>query len=351
MIDIRVARSPGERRVALLRDDLLTGYRLERPFRPDGVGDVVRGRIVSVMPGLAGAFVALPEGESGFLPESECEGRRLPSEGTILTLRVTRAAQGGKGKRVTARTPQTPGEGVIARGPDAALRWAAAFPEAQLVADDLGEVARLRGALGAARVRHARAFDDSLEDEAARLHAPEWELPGGGRLIFSPLPALTAVDVDSGGADPREVNRIAIAEFARQLRLRDLAGPILLDLAGLSVKQRAALEPELRSACGPDGLTQLLGIGPLGLFELRRARIHPPLHELLAERALTTGLDLLRRAARESAAAPGRRLALHAPPAVIAALEAMPEALAEFTARAGHAVTLRAAPAEDVTDA
>ena len=166
-----------------------------------------------------------------------------------------------------------------------------------------------------------------------------------------PLPALTAVDVDSGGSDPREVNRIAIAEFARQLRLRDLAGPILLDLAGLSVKQRAALEPDLRSACGPDGLTQVLGIGPLGLFELRRARIHPPLHELLGERALTTGLALLRRAAREAAAAPSRRLALHAPPAVIAALEAIPEALAEFTARAGHAITLRIDPGEDVTDA
>ena len=350
MIEIRVARSPGERRVALLRDDALIGYRLERPSRPDGVGDVLRGRIAASVPGLAGGFVALPGGESGFLPESECEGRRIPSEGTILTLRVTRAAQGGKGKRLTARTPQLDGEGLIARGPDAALRWASAFPEAQIVADDLIEVARLRGALGA-RVRHGTAFDDALEDEAARLHAAEWELPGGGRLIFSPLPALTAVDVDSGGADPREVNRIAIAEFARQLRLRDLAGPILLDLAGLSVKQRAALEPDLRSACGPDGLTQVLGIGPLGLFELRRARIHPPLHELLGERALTIGLALLRRAARESAAAPSRRLALHAPPAVIAALEAVPEALGEFTARAGHAITLRADPGEDITDA
>ena len=117
------------------------------------------------------------------------------------------------------------------------------------------------------------------------------------------------------------------------------------------MKQRAALEPDLRSACGPDGLTQVLGIGPLGLLELRRARIHPPLHEVLGERALTTGLALLRRAARESAVASGRRLALHAPPAVLAALEAMPEALAEFTARSGHAITLRADTAEDVTDA
>lgn len=352
MIEIRLSRSPGERRVALLRDGVLDGYRLERPYRPDGVGDVVRGRIVAAMPALSGAFVALPEGETGFLPEGDTEGRRLPPEGTYLTLRVTRAAQGGKGKRVTARIPQTGGDGLIERGPDAALRWALEHPQAVVLADDAAEVARLRRALaGSSRIRQGIAFDEAIEDETARLHDTGWDLPGGGRLIFSPLPALTAVDVDSGGADPREVNRAAIAEFARQLRLRDLAGPILLDLAGLSVKHRAALEPALRAALGPDGLTQLLGIGPLGLFEMRRARIHPPLHEVLEDRALTAGLALLRRAAREAAVAPSRRLALCASPAVLAALEAMPEALAEFAAGAGRPIGLRVADTEEITDA
>ncbi|MBS7788599.1 ribonuclease E/G [Roseococcus sp. SDR] len=357
MRQIRLSRSPGERRVALLNDGALIAYRCERPARPDGVGDILRGRITAAMPALAGAFVALPppwgDGETGFLPESECEGRKLPPEGTILTLRVTRAGQGGKGPRLSARTPQSPGGlALIARGPDAALRWATTHPEARIVTDDPAEAARLRAALGHARVLlQPEAFDSELEEEVARLAEPVWELAGGGRLIISPLPALTAVDVDSGGADPREVNARAIAEFARQLRLRDLAGPILLDLAGLSVKQRAALEPELRSACGPDGLTQLLGLGPLGLFELRRARIHPPLHEVLADRALAESLALLRQAMRESAASPSRRLALEAPPRVILALNALPEALAEFTARAGHPLTLRPAASPAITDA
>ncbi len=355
-MQIHLSRSPGERRVALLRDGALQGYRLERPARPDGVGDIVQGRIASVMPALSGGFVALADGQTGFLPESECEGRRVPSEGTRLTLRVTRAAQGGKGLRLSARTPPRDGpeggEALLERGPDAALRWAAAHPTARIIADDPAEVARLRGLLGAGRVLlQPNAFDDALEDEIARLHAPDWVLSGGGRLIFSPLPALTAVDVDSGGADPREVNRSAITEFARQLRLRDLAGPILLDLAGLSVKQRAALEPDLRSACGPDGLTQLLGLGPLGLFELRRARIHPPLHEVLQDRALATGLEWLRRAAREASVNPSRRLALNAPRAVLAALESLPEALAEFAQGSGHALALRAGETLDISDA
>jgi ribonuclease G len=351
LIEIRVARSPGERRVALLKGDTLIGYRLERPARPDGVGDIVQGRIAAVMPGLAGAFVALPEEANGFLPESEAPGKRLPPEGTRLTLRITRAAQGGKGPRLSARVPQLPGEGVLARGPDQALRWAARHPQARLIVDEGAEHARLAQALGRERVARGEAFDDALESEVALLEGAEVPLLGGGRLIISPLPALTAVDVDSGGAEPMAVNRAAIPAFARQMVLRDLAGPILLDLAGLSVKQRAALEAPLRAALAEDGLVRLLGLGPLGLFEMRRARIHPPLHEVLADRALARGLALLRRAAREAARAPQRRLALHAPRAVLSALREWPGALAEYEASAGHAITPREAPDEDVSDA
>ncbi|MFL1461358.1 ribonuclease E/G [Roseococcus sp. DSY-14] len=341
-VEIRVARSPGERRVALLRGGVLAGYRVERPARPDGVGDVLRGRVEARTPALGGGFVALPGGATGFLPESECAGRRLPPEGSWLTLRVIRAAQNGKGLRVSARLPQQPGSGLalLERGPDQARRWMAAFPAAAITCDDAAEAARL----GA---RHAPAFDDALEAEAEALAEPEVPLAGGGRLILSPLPALTAVDVDSGAADPRDANRRAIAEFARQLVLRDLSGPILLDLAGLSVKQRAALEPELRAALAPDGLAQPLGFGPLGLFELRRARIYPPLHEVLADRPLARGLALLRRASRERAAEPHRRLALQAPAAVLAAIRGLPGALEEF----GGPLALRESAQEEVADA
>lgn len=351
LIEIRVSRSPGERRVALLRAGVMQGFRLERPARPDGVGDIMQGRVTAHMPALAGAFVALPEGVTGFLPQNETEGRRMPPEGTRLTLRVLRAAQGGKGLRVSARVPQQSGEGVLARGPDQALRWAAHHQEARLFADDAAEVARLRATLGQDRVTLATAFDDALEAEVDILHGPEVPLDGGGRLIISPMAALTAVDVDSAGADPAQVNRRALAEFARQARLRDLAGGIVLDVAGLSVKQRAALEAPLRAALGADGLVQYLGLGPLGLFEMRRARVHPPLHEVLADRALARGLALLRRAAAENRLAPGRKLALHAPPAVLGALQAMPEALAEFAEAARHALTLHPSAEEDITDA
>jgi Ribonuclease G/E len=132
--------------------------------------------------------------------------------------------------------------------------------------------------------------------------------------------------------------------LARQIRARNLAGPILVDFAGLSPRRRAALDEPLKAALASDPLVRLLGFTKLGMAELVRDRVHPPLHEVLGWPAspLTRGLAALRQAAREAAARPGRRLALRATPAVIAALEAEPGALADFAAQAG--IPLRLVP-------
>ncbi|MBN8897272.1 MAG: ribonuclease, partial [Rhodospirillales bacterium] len=126
-LSLRVACSPGERRVALLEGEILLDYALERPSAPDGVGDLHRGRIAAVVPAMAGAFVALEGGIQGFLPDSE--GARGRAEGETVGVRVTRAAQGGKGPRLTARLDDANaarvGSGapaLLTRGPDAVVR-------------------------------------------------------------------------------------------------------------------------------------------------------------------------------------------------------------------------------------
>lgn len=354
---IRVSRSPGERRVALLLDDVLTEAWVERPARPDGVGDVLAARVSAVAPAMAGAFLALPDGQTGFLPESEASLSRRPlrevvQEGRLLVVRVTRAAQGAKGPRVSVkRAPPIAATepGLIERGPDAAARLRAAFPDADILADSPLEAKRL----GARLV--PRAFDDAIEAEFDALAAATIPLAGGGALIIQATQALTAIDVDAGshaGADrgaAQALNAAALREAARHIRLRNCAGGILIDAAGMAARDRAALEPMLREALAPDRLAELLGTGPLGLFEIRRARIHPPLSETLAG-PLTPGLALLREAAREAAYAPHRRLALHAPGPVLEALRALPEALAEYATGAGHEITLT--PGEPgITDA
>ncbi|WP_328702794.1 ribonuclease E/G [Belnapia mucosa] len=347
--------------MALLRGDRLEEAWIDRPARPDGVGDLHRARVTALAPAMAGAFLAMAGGETGFLPESEAGPVRQPiaqsvQEGLVLPVRVTRAPQGGKGARVTARLTSAeqaraaaapPGNAplLLARGPDAALRLARAHPRAEIVTDGAGLAARLRATYSPRPV-----FDEALEAEFDALAGPEVPLPGGGRILVHPTPALTALDVDAGSAagarDPeaqRRVNEAAVVEAARQIRLRHLAGPILLDLAGMARKRREALAEPLARALAPDRLARLLGLGPLGLFEILRQRIHPPLHEVLAG-PLTPGLSALRMAVREAAARPGRRLALVAAPAVLAALEALPGALEEAAAAIGQPVQLRPDP-------
>jgi Ribonuclease G/E len=355
---IRVSVSPGERRVALLRDDRLHAAAIERPARPDGIGDLHRARVTAISKPMSGAFLLLADGSTAFLPDSEAPDRKALHEGAILPIRITRAGQGGKGPRATARLTEAeraaaagPGVTLIRRGPDAALRLAAREPSAEVETDSPAEAARLKRVLGA-RVRLLRetAFDDDLEAEFDLLAGQEVPLPGGGRLTIHPTPALTAIDVDAGAhagggdaASQLRLNHAAVEEAARQIRLRELAGAILLDVAGMPVKRREALSAPLAAALEADPLKpRLLGLTRLGLFEIQRSRIQPPLHEVLGAppSALTHGLIALRRAAREAAAAPGRALALRAHPAVLAALEALPGALAEMTASAGRALRL-----------
>jgi hypothetical protein len=133
-------------------------------------------------------------------------------------------------------------------------------------------------------------------------------------------------------------------ELARQIRLRNLSGAILVDLAGLSPKRRAALGPALAGALADDPLRpRLLGFTALGLAEIVRPRVHPPLHELLAG-PHAAGLDALRHVAAEIAVCPHRAPVLEAAPQVVAALHADPLALADLARRAGRPLILRTEP-------
>jgi Ribonuclease G/E len=345
-------------RTALLLGGRLTEAWVERPARPDGVGDLYRGRVVAISAAMSGAFVALAGNETGFLPESAASAPRQPirqavQEGQILGLRVTRAAQGGKGPRlsalltdaeaalVAAAPPGAPR--LVARGPCAAERLAARYPHAVIRISGAALVARLRVALGdRVQTQHGAIFDEAIEGEFAALAENAVPLPGGGVLHIQTTRALTALDVDSGGAGDglARFNETALPEIARQIRLHNLSGAILLDVAGLSTKRRHALLEPLRAALAQDKLARLVGLTGLGLIEMVRDRIHPPLTEIL-HTPLAEGLAALRQAARDAAARPAERLMLEARPEVIAALRDLPGTLDDYTALTGHGLELR----------
>lgn len=359
MIRVLGTASPGEVRAVAVDAAGILDVALERPGTPDGVGDLHRGRVTARVPALAGCFVAL-DGADGFLPDTE--GGAGATVGDAVVVRVTRAAQGGKGPRLSARVPDAdrafPAAGppaLLRRGPGAVARLAALHPAAAVAVDDMLLLAALRPDLGARVSFAAEALDADTEAALDALGEQDAVLPGGARLTVTPTPALTAIDMDLGSAASGarggktaahlDANRAALPALARQIRARNLSGGIVVDLAGLSPKRRAVLGPDLDAALAADPLApRFLGFSALGFAEILRPRVHPPLHELLAG-PHAAGLAALRAVAREVAANAGRMPALRSAPAVAAALERDSAALADLARRAGQPLMLRPDPA------
>ncbi|MBU6418345.1 MAG: ribonuclease E/G [Proteobacteria bacterium] len=271
-------------RVALLHGDELAEFYLWNPQAPDGVGDLYTGRVDAVEKALAGRFMALGAEVSGFLPDSA--GGKSLSIGQYVSVRVTRAAQGGKGPRL-ALDSTTPGDspGLTRTGPGPLVELAQRFPGYEIVLDDHALMAELRPALEGRMRYDARAFDPVLEDEIATLADPLAPLPHGARLHITAAQAATLLDVDAAAAShmpPLALNTAVIPEICRQIVLRNISGGILIDFAGLKAAQRQKLVPPLREALTRDPLSpNLLGISHLGFAEINRRRIRPPLHEIL----------------------------------------------------------------------
>jgi Ribonuclease G/E len=149
------------------------------------------------------------------------------------------------------------------------------------------------------------------------------------------------------------VNLEAAAEIGRQIRLRNLAGQLVIDF--LPVRGRQGQEQVLevlRSILADDpSPSQVAGFTRLGLVEMTRERRRAPLQEILGERhplpagkaALSVAFEALRRVPAAAAAEPGKGLVLRVPPAVSQALsEGAHSSLRHVEARLGRPLTITA---------
>ncbi len=129
----------------------------------------------------------------------------------------------------------------------------------------------------------------NIERTIDSLYNPRAELPSGGYIIINPTEALISIDVNSGSStNERNVeetayktNLEAAREVARQLRLRNLGGLIVVDFIDMNYgKHRKNVEREVRNAMKDDrARTQVGHISSFGLMELSRQRMGASLEE------------------------------------------------------------------------
>lgn len=109
-------------------------------------------------------------------------------------------------------------------------------------------------------------------------------LAAGGSLVIDRTEALTVVDVNGGErGNPLATNLEACPEIARQLRLRNVGGIVVVDFVNMArAGDRDAVIRALADAVAPDAVaTHVYGMSRLGLVEVTRARRGPPLADLL----------------------------------------------------------------------
>ena len=405
--EILISGSQRETRVAILEDDRLVELLVDRPELRRTVGNIYRGRVDAVLPGIQAAFVDIGTEKSAFLHASDLiepdedeveedekdngKGRRGPSKlpniqdtvkrGETLLVQVTKEPISTKGPRVTTQV-SLPGRflvympfasrvgvsrkidnreerarlrkmvsdmmptgkdvgGVIVRTvaediteddlkrelksllalwkkikrkatfvrPPALVQREASLTSGiirdlfsekvdRLWVDSAelhDEIKRYLEQVDPDLMERITLYDEKtplfdkfeIENEIANLYKRRVDLPTGGYVLIEPTEALVSIDVNTGRytgkKDPEKTilktNVEAAKEIARQLRLRDIGGIIVIDFIDMeSQSNRDRVLHEMRTHLGRDrARTRAFEVSDLGLIEMTRQRVRPSL--------------------------------------------------------------------------
>ncbi len=174
-----------------------------------------------------------------------------------------------------------------------------------------------------------------VESQIDSMHLPEVQLKSGGYIVINSTEALVAIDVNSGRSTRErnieetayKTNIEAAEEVARQLRLRDLAGLIVIDFIDMeNHRNQGKVERTLKDAMRTDRARIQIGrISPFGLLEMSRQRLRPSLQEIHSEpcphcagtgvrRSVdTTALQMLRTLEEEAMRKRNSEITMHIP--------------------------------------
>ena len=405
--EIIVNSTPYEVRIAILEDKELVELLIERAEYKRTVGDIYKGVVTAVLPGIQAAFVDIGAEKAAFLHVSDLvdptededessdrrragNGRQLPAiqdvlkKGMEILVQVTKEPIATKGPRITtqlslpgryavimpnadhvgvsrkiedrservrlkglveALKPQgcglivrTVGEGVERAALEVDVenlvnQWrriqekAAGAPAPSLVHQDVGLVIGLvrdilnenvnllilddhKGHeqlsdylrdIAPDMLRQVKFYEDPMpifdrygvESEIDKTLDRKVWLKKGGYVVIEQTEALVSVDVNTGrftGKKNQEetilkTNMLAAREIARQLRLRDIGGIIVIDFIDMeSEANKKRVFQELRSALKSDrAKTKAFMVSDLGLVEMSRQRVRPSLYHFMSD--------------------------------------------------------------------
>ncbi|MEO0141986.1 MAG: Rne/Rng family ribonuclease [candidate division WOR-3 bacterium] len=402
--DIFVNVSPAETRIAVLENDLLVEYHVERPDQSSLVGNIYKAKVLNLMTGLKAAFVDLGLDKNGFLPldeipfkefselfesedvelDEEYRSKELKlKENQEIIVQVTKDSYGVKGPRVTSYI-SLPGRYVVllvnARnvgvsrkihdrrqrdhllklgrqlkpiGMGLIIRTAAALAKAEEIQNEIiylktqwentlsiankpapyliyaepdtliktvrdlfnqevrnlyiDDESRYREILQylsrvSPRLRsRVKLYTDAepmflkygIEEQCRTIFDRKIWLPSGGYIVLDQTEAFLAIDVNTGKSSREKqaeklalsTNLEALKEIARQLRLRDIGGLVVVDLIDLEKKENLEkLVREFRIMIRNDRAHYRIGgISEFGLFQFTRERSRTSLTQALSE--------------------------------------------------------------------
>lgn len=207
----------------------------------------------------------LGDGQTAFLNIGKATP---PATGSLLMVEWLCPAMGQKlaeVKKSDQRLPDGAALGLIENGPTALERLQHSYPDSPC-----------KGTLTPAE---AESIDLSAQLTALEQHLVP--LPRGGSLCIEGTEACTVIDVN-GPLPPTELNRFAVLEAARQIRLRNIGGIILIDLVGNARQIPHEIVQTFSNATATDPCkVEVHGLTRLGLLEITRQKIGTPLAALL----------------------------------------------------------------------
>ena len=157
-----------------------------------------------------------------------------------------------------------------------------------------------------------------LENKIDSIYNTKVRLKSGGYIIINSTEALTAIDINSGqSTKERNVEETALKtnieaadEICRQIRIRNIAGLIVIDFIDMEyIRNKIIIERRLKESLRYDrAKCQISRISKFGLLELSRQRIGPSLEETTMEDGIISGIRCTIRSTTSSVAKILRRL-------------------------------------------